>query len=73
MYNPNEAAEKLQKFVLSMWQGSELVLDTNKRMVFRVHSKQEAHNLTVNLRREGEFAAYRKGLKSQDWYVQVSI
>lgn len=69
--NNEREVRSLKSWVRSSFFDCHVVLETNKQIVIQAPDCIEARHLCRNLRREGYFAEYRKGLKSDKYYVQV--
>lgn len=62
---------KYLRTTCQMYRDTEIVLETNKKVVVRCPDDVEARGLMRSLRHEGFTAYMRKGLKTDRFYVAV--
>lgn len=58
---------------LNGFSDTEVVLQTNKRMVIKCPDQSVAKNLSYNLRSMNYSCQTKQGLQSSAWYVQVPL
>jgi len=63
--------KSLMSWIHSMFFQCRVVLQTSKKIIIQCPDCIEARHLTRNLRREGYSAEYKRGLKTDRYYVAV--